>query len=94
MVASLESRYHYVLRRRLYAILIPVEPWFGEERIAHINRLINTNEFVVALETISDLIVEVGARIDQTTLGEIERLADGLELPERVVDQLRPLLES
>jgi hypothetical protein len=81
------------LQGRLRGVLIAVAEQLPSVTVGLVNEMIDANECGVALETISEMLVESGARIDVGELLDVERLAHDMGLEDITVDRLRPLVE-
>jgi hypothetical protein len=82
------------LAGRLRGLLIAVADQLPPITVGIVDELIHANEPAVALEIVSDMLVEAGARINKEILVDVERLAQAMNLEKTIVDRLRPLVDS
>lgn len=82
------------LRGRLRWLIIRNGDQLPRVTLEFISEFIDANECGLALETLSDMLVEVGARIDCQTLDAVALLATEMGLDRKNADQLLPLLED
>lgn len=56
--------------------------------------MVNANEAPIALDIVSEMLVERRAKLDRDVFDEIEDLAAGLGLDDAVAERLRPSSET
>lgn len=87
-----DAAYYEDLQGRLRGLLIEVAKELPSVTVGLVDELIDANECGVALEMISDMLVESDGRIDVLVLTDVERLVEDMGLDVSNVDVLRPLV--
>ncbi len=93
-MTAMESAHFEDLQGRLRALLIRVGDQLPVETAGFVDELIDSSEFGIALETMSEALVEAAAAIDAETLAMTRSLADAMELGSQVHARLAPLVEE
>jgi len=86
--------YYFELQQRLQQIMVAIQSHLNHEIIELINGAINANECGIALEMISDALIEANSPIDLTIRDEIASLAAKMKMPSHVADQLGVLIKA
>lgn len=86
------SGYYEELQGQLRGLLIEVSDQLPSFTLGLVDELIDANECGVALETLSEMLVESGAAISSDTLDGILLLVDAMDLDHANADRLRPLV--
>lgn len=89
-----DAAYYEDLRGRVRGALIAVAEQLPEQTAGLIDELIDHNECGVAVEMLSEALVEAGATIDQETITSVDGLVTTMELDRDVAVRLRPLVET
>jgi hypothetical protein len=77
---TFDSAYYEDLQGRLRGLLIGLQDRFTHDQAAILDELINANEYGVALEMMTGILVEVDASIPNEQIEEIVRLAEQMSL--------------
>jgi hypothetical protein len=85
--------YYLELQRRLRMLLISLAGSLPQEDIDFVSEFVDANEQGIALEVLSNLLVEKQAWLGRATLDEINSLVEAMGLEREVVDPLRGLVE-
>jgi hypothetical protein len=85
------SRYEE-LQGRLRGVLITVSDQLPSFTVGLVDEMIDANECGVALETMSEMLVEADGRIEEGVFVAVEHLVQLMGLDESNVDRLRPLV--
>ena len=88
MTDRYDSSYYEELQGQVRGVVIEVEQWLTKGQLELLNELIDANEPGVALEMVSDLLMESEAMLPRSTKESIGRLVATMELPAMVADQL------
>ncbi|MGH9120441.1 MAG: MafI family immunity protein [Acidimicrobiales bacterium] len=81
------------MQGRERAILIEVAPELPALTVGIVHEMIDANEYGVALEVMSDMLVESDAVISEKTLSDVALLVDEMGLDVINVDRLRSRVE-
>jgi hypothetical protein len=84
--------YFTALEKRMLRLLQPLEDELSKEDAGFVAELIDVHEHGVALEVLSNMLLENKVPLDEPTIGEIENLVETMGLQAEVVDQLRGLV--
>jgi hypothetical protein len=87
------SRYEE-LQGRLRGLLIAVACQLPGLTVQLVGEMIDANECGVALETISEMLVESNARIAPEVLASVGELVDEMDLPVDNLERLRPYVAA
>ena len=87
-----KEAYHEDLRGRVHGLLIEVADQLPSTTVELVTELIDANESGVALEMLSEMLVESTAEISPTALLMASDLVDTMRLDRANVDRLRPLV--
>ena len=93
-MTGLSSAYYEELQGRIRGLLITVSDQLPPYTVGLVDRMIEANECGVALETISDMLVESSAVLPAEVLEIVEGLVTMMELNPLNVEQLRPLVDA
>jgi hypothetical protein len=88
------ASYHEELRDRVRGLLITVADQLPASTVALVSEMIDANESGVALETISEMLVESQGKISAGTLALVSELVDTMRLDQVNVERLRPLVAA
>jgi hypothetical protein len=88
------SSYYEDLQGRLRALLIIVAGQLPRTTVALATEMVDANESGVALEMISEMLVESGGRLSTDALGIVSDLVATMGLDQDVVERLRPLVTA
>jgi hypothetical protein len=80
------------LQGRLQGLLIAVADQLPRVTVQLVGEMIDANECGLALETISEMLVESHARVEPDVLASVEELATAMRVPAVNVERLRPLV--
>lgn len=89
-----DAAYYEDLRGRARGALIAVAEQLPNQTAGLIDELIDHNECGVAVEMLSEALVEAGATIDQQTMASVDALVTTMGLDADVAARLRPLVEE
>lgn len=89
-----DAAYYEDLRGRARGVLIAVAEHLSNQTAGLIDELIDHNECGVAVEMLSEALVEAGATIDEQTMADVEALVNTMELEKEVAARLRPHVET
>ena len=85
------ASHHEELRGRVRGLLITVAGRLPESTVALVSEMIDANEPGVALEVISEMLVESRGKISADTLALVSELVETMRLDPANVERLRPL---
>jgi hypothetical protein len=91
---STDSSPHELQASRLHELIARLSDQLAPDTVELANEMVDANEAPIALEMISEMLVERQARIASKVFDEIEDLAAGLGLDLAVSERLRPLVEG
>jgi uncharacterized membrane protein YebE (DUF533 family) len=91
---SYDAAYYAELESRVKELVRSVEDWFPADQIAQLVELAEHNEPAVAVEMLSEMIVERDAPVERALVDELHSLAQTMRLEPDVSDRLRPLVEE
>lgn len=80
------------LQGRLRGVLIAVSEQLPAFTVGLVDEMIDANELGIALETMSEMLVESNGSIEHHVVAAVERLAEDMALDAINVDRLRPLV--
>lgn len=86
--------YFEELQGRIRGLLISVSDQLPPVTVQLVGEMIDANECGVALETISEMLVESRAEISPDVFAGVRQLAETMGLEPSDVDRLRPLVVS
>jgi hypothetical protein len=89
-----DAAYYAKLESRLKGLVRSVEGWFPAGQIAQLLELAEHNEPAVAVEMLSEMIVERDAPVERALFDELHSLAETMRLEPDVSDRLRPLVRE
>jgi hypothetical protein len=89
-----DAAYFEDLQGRLRALLISIADQLSPQTIRLADEMIDAAECGIALDMLSEMLVESGARIDKQILADIAGLVDTMGLEAETVNRLRPLLTA
>jgi hypothetical protein len=84
---------HEVQVTRLRELIARVADQLAPATVELANEMVDANEAPIALDMISEMLVEAQASIAEEVFDDIEDLATGLGLDAAVTERLRPLIE-
>lgn len=87
------SRYEE-LQGRIRGLLIAVADQLPAVTVGLVDEMIDANECGVALEIVSEMLVESRAVISGQTLSDVAALVDEMGLDRVTVDRLRPCVDT
>lgn len=87
-----EASFFEELQGRLRGLLIAVSDQLPPFTIGLVDEMIDANECGIALETMSEMLVESDGRIEDHVVVAVERLVEDMALDAINVDRLRPLV--
>lgn len=90
-MTDLDSAYYEDLQGRLRALLITVGDQLSKITVELISELVDANECGVALEMMSEMLVETGAAVEAGTVVAVADLAGLMGLGSATADRLKPL---
>lgn len=85
---------HEEVQGRARGLLITLAPQLPAVTVGIVDEMIDANECGVAMEIMSEMLVESGAVISEETFSDFTSLADEMSLDRLNVDRLRPLVET
>lgn len=85
--------YYEDIQGRLRAILTTVASQLASDTVQLVDEMIDANECGVALEIMSEMLVESAATVSEETFSEVESLVDKMGMDRINVDRLRPRIE-
>lgn len=85
---------HEEIQGRARGLLITLAPQLPAVTVGIVDEMINANECGVALEIMSEMLVESGAIISQEAFSDFAALADEMKLDRLNVDRLRSRVET
>ena len=86
---------HYEeVQGRVRGLLITLAPQLPAVTVGIVDEMIDSNESGVALEIMSEMLVESGAIISEQTLSDVASLVNDMGLDRLNVDRLRSLVEA
>jgi hypothetical protein len=85
---------HEEVQGRTRGLLITLAPQLPAVTVGIVDEMIDANECGVALEIMSEMLVESGGRISEVTLSEVASLVDEMGLDQLTVDRLRSRIET
>jgi hypothetical protein len=85
---------HEEIQGRVRGLLIAVAPQLPAVTAGIVDEMIDANECGVALEIMSEMLVESGAAISAETLSNVSSLVDEMGLDQVNVDRLRSRVET
>lgn len=91
---STDSSRHEFQAIRLHELIVGLSDQLAPETVELANEMVDANEAPIALEMISEMLVERQARIASKVFDEIEDLAVSLGLDSVVGERLRPLVDE
>jgi hypothetical protein len=74
-------------------LLIELADQLPPVTVGRVEEMIDANEGDVALDMLSEMLVESGARLGEQTLADVASLVAAMGLSDEVVNRLRPLVE-
>lgn len=89
-----DSSYYEELRGRLHGLLITVADQLPPITVQLVGEFIDANECGVALEIMSEMLVESRATIAPVVVTSVNELVETMQLPAVNVDRLRPLVAN
>lgn len=89
---TVEASFFEDLQGRLRGVLIAVSDQLPPFTVGLVDEMIDANECGIALETMSEMLVESSGRIEDHVVAAVERLVDYMGLEAINVDRLRPLV--
>lgn len=84
---------HEHVQGKLRGLLIELADQLSPVTVGLVDEMIDASEGDVALDMLSEMLVESGARLDEQTLAEVASLVATMGLSDEVVNRLRPLVE-
>lgn len=87
------ARYEEI-QGRVRGLLITLAPQLPAKTVGIIDEMIDANECGVALEIMSEMLVESGGRIPKDSLLEVTALVDEMGLDQINADRLRERVET
>lgn len=94
MTESFDSAYYAELESRVTGVIRSVKDSFAPDQIAQLLELAEHNEPAVAVEMLSEMLVERDAPIAQSLFDDLCSLAQTMRLESDVSDRLRPLVRG
>ena len=91
MNCRFDAAYYEDLRGRMRGVLIAVAELFAAQQVGLVDELIDANEPGIALEMLSEMLVEVHAEVDPQVIEQMERLANDMGLSPEVAGRVRGL---
>lgn len=85
---------HEEVQGRVRGLLITVAPQLLAVTVGIVDEMIDANECGVALEIMSEMLVESGAVISAETLSDVSSLVEEMGLDQVNVDRLRSRVET
>lgn len=82
------------IRGLVRGILITVAPQLPRGTVGIVDELIDANEPGVAVEILSEMLVQFGAVITVDTLSDVSRLVEIMDMDPVNVDRLRPRVQQ
>lgn len=92
-MTDFESAYLEELQGLLRGVLITVAEQLPALTVGLIDEMIDANECGVALEVLSEMLVESSSALDVNLVAEIDRLVTMMSMERVNVDRLWPLVE-
>ncbi len=93
MTAS-EAWEHEEVQGRARGVLVTVADQLPAMTVGLVDEMIDHNECGVAVEILSEMLVDSGARISEETLAGLSSLVEKMSLDPINVDPLRPLVDA
>jgi hypothetical protein len=91
MSGQFDAAYYEDLRGRVRGVLIATADLFPANQVGLVDELIDANESGVALEMLSEMLVEVQARVEPQVIDQVDRLVRDMGLPRDVAERVRTL---
>jgi hypothetical protein len=91
---SYDAAYYAELESRVRGLVRSVEGSFPSDQIAQLLELAEHNEPAVAVEMLSEMIVERGGPVERPIFDELRSLAETMRLEPDVSERLRPLVRE
>lgn len=91
-MTSWPASQHEEVQCRVRAILIAVAPQLPAVTVGIVDEMVDANECGVAIEIISEMLVESDAMISEETLSDVSSVVTDIGLDQVNVDRLRPLV--
>ncbi|MDP9072702.1 MAG: MafI family immunity protein [Actinomycetota bacterium] len=90
-MSRFDAAYYEDLRGRVRGVLIAVAGFFPAQEVGIVDELIDANESGVALEMLSEMLVEAKARIEPQVVEQILRLVRDMGLLPDLAERVRRL---
>jgi hypothetical protein len=91
MTGRFDASYYEDLRGRVRGVLIATEEFLSRQDATLIDELIDHNESGIALEMLSEMLVEASATVDPQVVEDMERLVRDMKLEPEVAQRVRKL---
>jgi hypothetical protein len=87
-----DAAYYEDLRGRVRGVLIATAGLFPAQQAGLVDELIDANESGLALEMLSEMLVEAKADVDAQVVAQIDRLVSEMGLAREVGERVRKLM--
>lgn len=94
MTESFDAAYYADLESRVKELIRAVEGAFASDQTAQLLELAEHNEPAVAVEMLSEMLVERDAPVAQSVFDELAALVETMRLEADVSERLRPLVRG
>jgi hypothetical protein len=91
MTAQFDAAYYEDIRGRVRGILISTSEHLPADQVGRLDGIIDANESGIALEMLSEMLVEVGASVDTEIVEQFDKLARDMGLGPDLMERVRSL---
>ncbi len=91
MTGRFDAAYYEDLRGRVRGVLIATAEFLPAKEVGLVDELIDANESGVALEMLTQMLVDARVSVDAQVIEQIDRLVRDMGLPHEVAERVRGL---